>query len=489
MRRQAGHTSTLPVLRSVSGLPFGRVAEAVRVGYIRDMHSPPADSRPHQDAHQTPDWPSHPEIEPQETRNLLLLAAHQVVLRVGWIFKTESVIMPYFLDALTGGLGWVRGWLPTLNRLGQGVPPLFSANYLKAIRLKKRALSALVVLMSLPFVALSLIWFGFGDRNRGWMPGLFLTLYFAFFVLYGLYLVSFGTLQGKLIRPIRRGYLILLSTFWGAIPATLVALWLMPDWLGSSPPRWGHVFGLVGVCFFLSGLTVLLLSEPRDHAAKRPDKQPGSVADTFRVLRRDANLRRLVLVAVLFAGGLIIFPHYQALAQERWKLELSSNDLVIWVVTQNIAVAAFSLIVGPLADRRGYRLTLRLLIFGSAVAPAFAISLTQLPDAAGANLFWLVYIPLGVTPLVHRGLLNYALEICAPEAHPRYQSIVTFGVTVPFLLSPLVGWLVDRAGYERVFVVTVLLLLLSGLLTFRLDEPRRRVRADNAGAAGVGTPE
>jgi MFS family permease len=179
-----------------------------------------------------------------------------------------------------------------------------------------------------------------------------------------------------------------------------------------------------------------------------------------------------MLVVMLFASGLIVFPHYQALARE--ELGLSGVHLVVWVVTQNLAVAAYSLFVGPLADRRGNRITMRLLLFASAVPPAFVVSLPYLPEGLGARLFWLVYIPLGVTPLVLRTVQNYALEICEPDDHPRYLSTVSLGLAVPFLLSPLVGWLVDVAGFKAVFFATVGLICLSGLLTFRLEEPRYR---------------
>lgn len=449
------------------------------------MTPPNADSPPQDGPHLPPDSSGPSEIESRQPRNLLLLAAHQIVLRTGWIFKTESVIIPFFVDQVAGA-GWIRGCLPVLNRLGQGIPPLFSANYLRSLRVKKRALAVLTALMGVPFLTLSLTWFAVGGQKRAWMPGLFLTLYFAFFVLYGLYLVAFGTVQGKLIRPARRGRLIVLSTFWGAVPATLIAMWLMPVWLESNPLKWGHVFAFVGACFFLSGLVALLVSEPSDGSAKPPGRPLGSLTETIQVLRRDANLRRLVAVAFLFACGLIIFPHYQAFA--RTKLGDASSHLVVWVVTQNIAVALFGLFVGPLADRRGYRLTLRLLIFGSAVAPVIAIALSQFPVGMSGYLFCLVFVPLGITPLVHRTLLNYALEICEPESHPRYQSIVSLGVTAPFLLSPLAGWLVDLIGFGHVFVSTIVVILLSGILTFRLEEPRHRL-AEESSPIDVVPPE
>jgi hypothetical protein len=413
-------------------------------------------------------------MESRQPRNLWLLALHQIVFRLGWVFKTESVIMPAFLDQVAGA-GWIRGLLPVLSRLGQGVPPLFSANYLRALPRKKRALALLAVAMGLPFLALSIAWFAIGRGTGGWMPGVFLTLYFTFFVLYGLYLVSFGTVQGKLIRPSRRGYLIALSTFWGAIPATIIALWLMPGWLNEDAPQWGAVFVFVGVCFSVSGLIAALLFEVDDQSRAPAAEAPGALADTLRVFREDANLRRLVWVAVLFASGLIVFPHYQALA--RAKLGLSGVHLMVWVVTQNAAVAIFSLFVGPLADRRGYRLVLRLLVFGSAIAPAFAVAMTRLPGRWGGDLFWLVYVPMGIAPLVPRTLLNYALEICDPPAHARYQSVVTLGVATPFVLSPVAGWLIDVVGFESVFLSMVVLTLAGGCLTFWLDEPRQHVQS------------
>ena len=56
-----------------------------------------------------------------EGRNFVVLALYQVIMRTGWIFKTESIVMPAVLDTITGGGplgGFLRGWLPVFNRLG-----------------------------------------------------------------------------------------------------------------------------------------------------------------------------------------------------------------------------------------------------------------------------------------------------------------------------------------------------------------------------------
>jgi len=434
------------------------------------------------------DWPTHPEIETHERVNLLLLATHQIVLRVGWIFKTESVIMPAFLDSIAGA-GWIRGFLPVLNRFGQSLPPVFCAGYLRGMRQKKLALAAFVVLMSLPFGLLSLAWLAGGSQNRVWMPWLFMALYGIFFVFNGLYHVSFGTVQGKLIRPARRGRLLLISTFYGSLPAMLAAWWLLDDWLKMPDGGYGYIFGFTSICFLLSGLTVLLLSEPGDDpAARNPASEPrSSLSDTWTALRGDRNLRRLVTVAVLFGSSLIVFPHYQSLARE--ELGLTGTHLMIWVITQNAAVGVFSMFVGPLADAWGNRLTLRTLVFSSAVAPLLAAVLPQLAGGVGRQLFWIVFIALGVVPLVLRILANYALEICPSDDHPRYLSTVSLCLAIPFLFSPAIGWIVDLVGADVVFLATAALTILGGLLTFRLDEPRHRVLGGKPGPVGAGGDE
>src|SRR3954471_10920570 len=75
---------------------------------------------------------------PHETRNFWILVIYQVVLRAGWIFKTESVVMPHAADALDS-TGVAGGWLPLLNRFGQSVPPVLAARGVKNLPKKQRA--------------------------------------------------------------------------------------------------------------------------------------------------------------------------------------------------------------------------------------------------------------------------------------------------------------------------------------------------------------
>ena len=90
--------------------------------------------------HDTRPQPAEMSPERHESKNLGILAVQLIIMRIGWIFKTESVIIPHVLDVISGNAAWARGFLPVLNRLGQSLPPLLAADFIRDIRLKKRAL-------------------------------------------------------------------------------------------------------------------------------------------------------------------------------------------------------------------------------------------------------------------------------------------------------------------------------------------------------------
>jgi len=430
----------------------------------------PCDDAPTLPADETPlGTPAQAEIQAHETRNLLTLALHQIVLRVGWTFKTESIIVPAFLDTVAEA-GWLRGCLPLVRNLGQSVPPLLTAETLKRIPLKKWALAAFALLIGLPYLVLAGVWLGMAGGSPAWIAGLFMVLYFAFFVFYGLYQVSFGTVQGKLIRPTRRGQLLWGSTFWGLFPTIVFCGWLMPGWLGTPMPGYGYLFLFVGGSFVLSAGIVSLLAEPAGDATPKLTQPKGNLREALAAVRRDANLRRLIVLIMLSGISLVIIPHYQNFAKTG--LGLKSGDLVLFVITHTTSVSIYSLFIGPVADRWGNRLTLRVLILGAAIAPAYAVGLPRLAGGVAPGLFWLVFIPLGLTPIVPTILYNYTLELCDPAEHPRYLSIVSLAMMPPYLLSPLVGKLVDWAGFASVAVGTFVLMLCCGAMTFWIVEPR-----------------
>src|SRR5260221_4950733 len=114
------------------------------------------------------------EHAPHERRNFWTLVIYQVILRAGWIFKTESVVMPHAADALDS-TGLARSWLPLLNRLGQSVPPVLAARRIKNLPKKQRAFMITTAAMTLCFFGMTGLWLVPGLATSQFSP-LFLLI-------------------------------------------------------------------------------------------------------------------------------------------------------------------------------------------------------------------------------------------------------------------------------------------------------------------------
>jgi hypothetical protein len=411
------------------------------------------------------------EAAAEELRNAAALAGNFVIGRIGWIFKTESVIVPAFVDAVAGP-GWIRGLLPILNRLAQSVPPFLFARRVKIAPRKKWVLMGANLAQALAFAAIGLVvlWVG-GAAAPPWLVWLFLLLYTAFFAAVGIMAMAVGTLQGKLVAASHRGRLMAVSTSLGALLAAAAAWWWLPGFMQAPGAEgFGYAFLCTGVMLALASLCALFLREPPDAF---DDAASGLVElgrSALVLLRAHRDFRRAVVLNALFVSSLSLLPHYQALARER--LGLGGSELMLWVVVQNVSMAAVSLGIGPLADRAGNRLALRISIFATALVPLFAIWIARLPPEQGARWFVLVFVGVGFTPVVLRVYTNYVLEVMPRPEHPRALAISQLCSVGALAASPGLGAAVDVVGFAPVFVAVSLLMGVGGALTFGLSEPR-----------------
>ncbi|MEZ6063749.1 MAG: MFS transporter [Planctomycetaceae bacterium] len=409
--------------------------------------------------------PSQDAGELRESRNLAVLIAQQMLFRTGWIFKTESVIMPAFLDSITPH-GWIRGMLPPLNRFGQSITPLLLSDRISEAPRKARWVTLTLLMMSLPFLLLgaSLLIVD-GDRPT-WYPAFFLAAYGAFFCIHGVNQATYSTIIGKLVQPDRRGRLIALAGTAGSVLAVTTAWLLMKPWTEHQPPHFSRIFLFTGTMFCFAALLACLLQETPDFVKPQAVRRR-HLRDSVVRLRVDPTLRRLCLAAALFVCSQLLFPHYQRLGRQQ--AGYRGDMLMIWVIAQNLGAAAFSWVSGRLADSRGTRSALRCLFFSAVFAPLLPLTLASLVDA---GYYWITFAWLGVVPVTFRMQMNYVLEITERVNHPIYVSTVVLCMAPPIVLSPLIGELVERIGYAIPFCGISFLVFTGWLLTLTMVEPR-----------------
>lgn len=415
--------------------------------------------------------------------NRYALLVHQSLFRVAWIFKTESVIMPAFLDTISES-GLIRGALPLLNRTGQSLAPLLLASQLSAAPRKSVWLSRTTFLMGAPFLFLGAsVWYA-QAQLPAWFAAVFLLAYVIFFCLHGINEMTASTVLGKLIVANQRGRLQATASTVGTTAAVTLALLLLSRWLqqaGQAPFQ--SIFLFVGAVMMLAGVSSRLLRERPDQTPQTGVRAGRALSTTWALLRQDATLRRLCVVAVLFIFSQTIFPHYQAIG-----LAGAGKDrdvLMHWVIAQHIGAVCFSLASGFLSDRFGTRSALRLLLPCAALAPVLAIVLAEY---APSHWFWITFFWIGLVPVTLRMQVNYAIEIVNRERHPEYISTLNLCMAIPFLCSPLIGGIVDMFGYRMPFLLVSVIVGTGAVLTWTMREPRHGgdTKLENIGSAVAG---
>ena len=405
------------------------------------------------------------ESYPYEKRNLIVFALNQIVMRLGWMFKSESVVIPAFIDIYTSS-GTIRGLLPLILRIGQSLPQFLVAQRVARMP-KKQAFFVITGLgFAIPWFVLSAI-LSLTDWSANIIVATFLALCTLHWLAVGCHHLANGTLQGKLISPEKRGRLLAYSNIIGCTLAIGLAFYLLPRWLSDSTAHYAVLFGTTAVSFGVAALVSIWFKElPSPSQRSAPFFK--FLGDALLLLRDDRNFRRFVIVILLFYSIWPLFPHYTVFGQRT--LGLTPSGFVALIVAQNASNAIGAGIMGNIADRSGNRLVLRMLILISAFMPLLAISISRMPS--GAQFYWIVFALMGFTPVSARIVTNYTLEIAPQAKHPQYLGVMSLFQAIPLFVSPLIGMLIEKFAFEPIFISCSVLVSIGFLLTFRLAEPR-----------------
>jgi hypothetical protein len=266
---------------------------------------------------------------------------------------------------------------------------------------------------------------------------------------------------------------LVLSVTSGSVFAIVAALFALGPWL-QDPHGFVKIFAATSFFFFAAATIPFFFKEPESVLAEECDKTPVSVRQHsfWKLLSHDNALVRLSIVAASFSAAIILFPHYQAFARERFGV--ASHSLLTWIIVQNIATGLASLVVGPLADQRGNRVVLIGLLGCCAGTPLFVAGLSMCSLPVGIKWFWLAYVPLGLNPIMLRIISNYALELAPTVSlQPRYVSLVGGALAIPFILSPFIGWGIDVLGGVPFFIAGAVFIAFGTLIAVGLPEPRK----------------
>lgn len=399
-------------------------------------------------------------------RNIVVNFLDGTFFWFGYSFMAPAVILPVFVSHLTDNKIAI-GLVSTLLAIGYCLPQLFTANWVSHLPVKKVVVVNLglwterLPILLLPFIVL------LAPVSKDLCLVLFLLVYAWHSFGAGLVAVSWQDMLAKIIPQDKRGRFLGATNFGGTATGVLgavIAAWL----LGRFNYPTGYVISFSLAAFFIMASWVSLAQTrevPLQHKAEKTS-QSQFWSSIPAILKGDPNLRNYILAQMLIGLGGLAAGFVSVYIVKRWNV----SDGVIggYTAWMLIGQAAANAVLGPLADRKGYKLVIFL---GLAISTA-----SYLIPILASNPGWFPFFFALRGISAAAGMLSFMIifEFCKPEMRPTYLGLTNtlFGITSG--VAPLLGgWLAGSLGYSGIFPIGLAISLI-GLLMFALlvKEPR-----------------
>jgi MFS family permease len=199
---------------------------------------------------------------------------------------------------------------------------------------------------------------------------------------------------------------------------------------------------------------------------------------------RDRNFGRFLVLRVALVVSTYSLPFYAVYA--RRVLHASEDMVGTYVIVLTVATMLANLVLGQLGDRRGNRLLVRLAALSSMLPALTALLVARLPGTGLelAYLYGAVFVFQGVHTTANvLGNSNYLLELSNSIERVLYIGLTAGIVGLTWFTLPLGGVVVDRLGFNFLFVISLVAGLIATVLSLSLEEPRKRQAI--AGAPGL----
>ncbi|MDA1191012.1 MAG: MFS transporter [Candidatus Poribacteria bacterium] len=448
---------------------------------------PESDPKPTLDHFDDPLAELTPEVAKAYPRNFLAMTLYSIFMRVGWIFKTESSIIPGFVTALTGNPVLI-GMFPLMSRAMRFIPQFFFLGMIEHAPRKKPIVIMATMGLTVAWLAMAAFTFFGRGLSPMWLLGAFFVCYTAGWVFTGIEQITNRVLLGQLIPVRRRGRIIAIGgpigSFSVLLSGPLVAYLLSRE--GAFPLNYALIFGLAGTFFAVTVFAQTLFKEP---VAGTGSKEPLGLGDIFRsgkeLFQRDENFRRIFLIAAVQSVSMYLFTFYVAYARtwsEEPEFGRSLGAMLGWGLTiQNVVIGALSLVMGLIVDWKGNRVVLRQMTAVVSAVPLVMVALGRfVPLESRVYSLLLIYALIGQMPVLQRIMSNYVLEIAPSDRQALYVGVWSGGQTITLVAPLLIGaganlfqaWTTPKGAYEIVFVICSAFLYISFFLTWKLQEPR-----------------
>ncbi|GAB4548295.1 MAG: MFS transporter [Anaerolineae bacterium] len=416
-------------------------------------------------------------------RNFWLGVANGVLYAGADALTDPSLVLTYFTSLLTTSK-FLVGLVAPIRIGGWFLPQLLVSGFVQRQERKLLLYAQLGILRSLAWALMVVaLWF---IRD----PALLLGIFLGFLVLYslaeGVAGLSFMDVVAKVVPLHRRGAFFGARRLLGgllALAASAVVGWVLSETSGIVfPHNFALLFGLSFVCISLALYAFARIDEPLEPVTHERVGVSAQLQRAGRLPRQNPTYARFLSARLLMVVADMTVPFYVVFAKEA--LHAPPGLVGVYLATTTLSALLSNLWAARTSDRRGNRQLLVVACLAGLVSPAIALSFGWW--GGPALLFSIVFAVNGVyNTAAWVAHFNFLLEISPPGDRPIYVGTANTLVGVAILASSGGGALVDWLGFEALFSLALVALLLATVITLSIREPRSgRLEADQPGEQG-----
>ncbi len=420
--------------------------------------------------------PSGANLERVYRRNFIILLIDGVLFMAALGIMGPSTVIPDFVRRLTDSEVLI-GLSSSLFEVGWLIPQLFIARYLVRAERKKWWF----VGPNIPVRFAILVFAGSIVIASKTNPS---TILLAFFIFYGIAAIGDGLvgvpwidLAGSSLdnrwRARMFGLMTALSGMLMLGIAPVVGIILGHERL-EFPTNYAALFGVAGIIFVITIPLGFFIKElPGGNAARTVPPMRDFIPQLGRLLREDRAYRAMVITRTLTSLFNMAGPFYIGFATEQ--LGMSSAVAVPRLLAMQIIGSLTGALIYSWMGNRHNLLYIRVALLTAALLPVCAL-------IAGVVGPFPLYIGFFVSGMALSNLfnsyVNWIIMHAAPEQRPVYTGLFNTVAALSVLMAPLIGGTIaEIVGYEAVFVVALVMVILAFYVVMRHLKPVRQPEA------------
>ena len=383
-------------------------------------------------------------------------------------FGSFGTILPLFVASMTNSATLI-GLVPAIHTAGWLLPQLFTAGYTSRLRRYKRTVLLSTIHERIPFLGFAIV--ALLLPKIGLQAGLILTfLFLAWQGLGGGFTANpWTSMISKIIPPENRG------TFFGTQAAmanlfisgaAIIAGYVLNGYEAST--NFAICFFIAVIFFFLSLGALAFTREPTDFDKVIEEHPIPLWHGASAILKRDKNFNWFLLARALSQFATMGFAFYIVYALRRFEMtEVTAGYLTATLtIAQTVANAG----MGWLGDKIGHR---AMLIIGAAAATVSSLLAWMAPSLAW---FFPIFVLTGFANVsIWTNSMSMTVDFSDEKDRPYYIGLAQTLTAPATIIAPLLGgWIADAQGFAVTFgISTVLSVIMLGILTFIVKEPRK----------------